>query len=107
MAIVGRNESLMTAKLVDDVTDSHSDKTREGWGLGAAVTVTGFLGGMEGCAVIGQTMINVKVSQAQTRISTFAASIRLVGMRSAGVSTDTTEPDVLTPLRPFRRLPER
>lgn len=53
MAIVGRNESLMTAKLVDDFSDSHSDKTREGWGLGVADSVTGFLGGMEGCAMIG------------------------------------------------------
>jgi SulP family sulfate permease len=75
MAIVGLIESLMTAKLVDDVTDTHSDKTREGWGQGVANIVTGFFGGMGGCAMIGQTMINVKASQARTRISTFAAGI--------------------------------
>lgn len=75
MAIVGLIESLMTAKLVDDVTDTHSDKTREGWGQGVANLVTGIFGGMGGCAMIGQTMINVKASQARTRISTFAAGI--------------------------------
>jgi SulP family sulfate permease len=75
MAIVGLIESLMTAKLVDDVTDTHSDKTREGWGQGVANIVTGIFGGMGGCAMIGQTMINVKASQARTRISTFSAGI--------------------------------
>ena len=78
MAVVGLLESLMTAKLVDDVTDSHSDKTREAWGQGAANLVTGFFGGMGGCAMIGQTMINVKVSGARTRISTFLAGVFLL-----------------------------
>ena len=73
MALVGLLESLMTAKLVDDITDTHSDKTREGWGQGIANLVTGLFGGMGGCAMIGQTMINVKVSGARTRISTFLA----------------------------------
>ncbi|NYE72929.1 SulP family sulfate permease [Microlunatus parietis] len=73
MAVVGLLESLMTAKLVDDITDSHSDKTREGWGQGVANLVTGLFGGMGGCAMIGQTMINVKASGARTRISTFLA----------------------------------
>ncbi|WP_194813616.1 SulP family inorganic anion transporter [Nocardia sp. XZ_19_385] len=78
MALVGLLESLMTAKLVDDITDSRSDKTREGWGQGIANIVTGFFGGMGGCAMIGQTMINVKVSGARTRISTFLAGVFLL-----------------------------
>ncbi len=78
MALVGLLESLMTAKLVDDVTDTHSNKTREGWGQGVANIVTGFFGGMGGCAMIGQTMINVKVSGARTRISTFLAGVFLL-----------------------------
>src|SRR5690625_981509 len=73
MALVGLMESLMTAKLVDDVTDTHSNKTREAWGQGAANIITGFFGGMGGCAMIGQTMVNVKVSRARTRLSTFLA----------------------------------
>ncbi|WP_404392738.1 SulP family inorganic anion transporter [Humibacillus xanthopallidus] len=78
MALVGLMESLMTAKLVDDVTDTHSSKTREAWGQGAANIITGFFGGMGGCAMIGQTMINVKASQARTRISTFLAGVFLL-----------------------------
>jgi SulP family sulfate permease len=73
MALVGLLESLMTAKLVDDITDTHSPKTREAWGQGAANIITGFFGGMGGCAMIGQTMINVKASGARTRLSTFLA----------------------------------
>ncbi|MBD0424384.1 SulP family inorganic anion transporter [Streptomyces sp. TRM S81-3] len=73
MALVGLMESLMTAKLVDDITDTHSNKTRESIGQGIANIVTGFFGGMGGCAMIGQTMINVKVSGARTRLSTFLA----------------------------------
>jgi len=78
MALVGLLESLMTAKLVDDVTDTHSDKTRETWGQGVANIVTGLFGGMGGCAMIGQTMINVKASGARTRISTFLAGVFLL-----------------------------
>ncbi|MDZ7917273.1 MAG: SulP family inorganic anion transporter [Rhodococcus sp. (in: high G+C Gram-positive bacteria)] len=78
MAIVGLLESLLTAKLVDDVTDTHSNKTRESWGQGAANVITGFFGGMGGCAMVGQTMINVKASGARTRISTFMAGIFLL-----------------------------
>ena len=78
VALVGLLESLMTAKLVDDITDTHSDKTREGWGQGVANVVTGFFGGMGGCAMIGQTMINVKSSGARTRISTFLAGLFLL-----------------------------
>ena len=78
MALVGLLESLLTAKLVDDITDTHSDKTREAWGQGGANIITGFFGGMGGCAMIGQTMINVKVSGARTRISTFSAGVLLL-----------------------------
>ena len=68
----------MTAKLVDDITDTHSNKTRESWGQGIANIVTGFFGGMGGCAMIGQTMINVKASGARTRLSTFLAGAFLL-----------------------------
>ncbi|BAL88230.1 putative sulfate transporter [Actinoplanes missouriensis 431] len=78
VALVGLMESLMTAKLVDDITDTHSDKTRESWGQGVANIVTGFFGGMGGCAMIGQTMINVKASGARTRLSTFLAGVFLL-----------------------------
>ncbi len=78
MALVGLLESLLTAKLVDDVTDTRSAKTREAWGQGASNIITGFFGGMGGCAMIGQTMINVKVSGARTRISTFLAGVFLL-----------------------------
>jgi SulP family sulfate permease len=77
-ACVGLLESLMTAKLVDDVTDTRSSKTREAWGQGVANVVTGCFGGMGGCAMIGQTMINVKASGARTRISTFLAGVFLL-----------------------------
>ncbi|WP_243730605.1 SulP family inorganic anion transporter [Nesterenkonia salmonea] len=78
MALVGILESLLTAKLVDDITDTHSNKTRETWGQGASNIITGFFGGMGGCAMIGQTMINVKASGARTRLSTFLAGIFLL-----------------------------
>ncbi|GAB3548444.1 SulP family inorganic anion transporter [Arthrobacter tumbae] len=78
LALVGLLESLMTAKLVDDITDTRSNKTRESWGQGGANIITGFFGGMGGCAMIGQTMINVKASGARTRISTFLAGVFLL-----------------------------
>jgi sulfate permease, SulP family len=78
MALVGLLESLMTAKLVDDITDTRSNKTRVSWGQGIANIVTGFLGGLGGCAVIGQTMINVKGSGARSRLSTFLAGAFLL-----------------------------
>ncbi len=78
MAFVGLLESMMTAKLVDDITDTRSHKTREAWGQGVANIVTGFFGGMGGCAMIGQTMINVKASGGRTRISTFLAGTFLL-----------------------------
>ncbi|MGA6161539.1 SulP family inorganic anion transporter [Amycolatopsis magusensis] len=77
-ALVGLMESLMTAKLVDDITDTRSGKTRESIGQGVANIVTGFFGGMGGCAMIGQTMINVKTAGARTRLSTFLAGAFLM-----------------------------
>jgi SulP family sulfate permease len=86
LAAVGLLESLMTAKLVDDITETPSDKLREARGQGIANVVTGMFGGMAGCAMIGQTMINVRVSRARTRISTFSAGafllILVVGLGS-------------------------
>ncbi|TDB93493.1 SulP family inorganic anion transporter [Actinomadura sp. 7K534] len=76
-ALVGLMESLLTAKLVDDITDTRSGKTRESIGQGIANVVTGLFGGMGGCAMIGQTMINVK-NGARTRISTFLAGVFLM-----------------------------
>ncbi|PJE97889.1 sodium-independent anion transporter [Streptomyces carminius] len=78
LALVGLMESLMTAKLVDDITDTHSGKTRESIGQGIANVVTGLFGGMGGCAMIGQTMINVKTAGARTRLSTFLAGVFLL-----------------------------
>ncbi len=77
IALVGLLESLLTAKLVDDITDTRSNKTRESWGQGVANIVTGLFGGMGGCAMIGQTMINVR-SGARTRLSTFLAGAFLL-----------------------------
>ena len=78
MALVGLLESLMTAKLVDEVTDTGSRKTREALGQGVANICSGFMGGMGGCAMIGQTMINVKASGARTRVSTFLSGVFLL-----------------------------
>ncbi len=77
IALVGLIESLMTAKLVDDLTDTPSNKTRESWGQGVANVVTGLFGGMGGCAMVGQTMINVR-SGARTRLSTFLSGFFLL-----------------------------
>ncbi|MFA4912291.1 MAG: SulP family inorganic anion transporter [Burkholderiaceae bacterium] len=72
MAAVGLLESMMTAQIVDDMTDTPSNKRRECHGQGLANFVTGFFGGMGGCAMIGQSVINVK-SGGSTRLSTFVA----------------------------------
>ncbi len=77
LSIVGIMESLLTAKIVDDMTDSKSDKSREVTGQGIANVVTGFFGGMAGCAMIGQSVINVK-SGGRTRLSTFIAGAFLL-----------------------------
>lgn len=77
LAIVGLLESLLTASIVDDMTDTESDKNRESRGQGIANIVTGFFGGMAGCAMIGQSVINVK-SGGRGRLSTFIAGIFLM-----------------------------
>jgi len=79
LATVGLLESLMTASIVDDLTDSPSDKNRECVGQGVANIATGFLGGMAGCAMIGQSVINVK-SGGRGRLSTLAAGVFLLLM---------------------------
>ena len=78
MAVVGLLESLLTAGLVDEITDTRSNKKREAWGQGIANILSACFGGMGGCAVIGQTMMNVKVSGARTRLSTFLAGVFLI-----------------------------
>lgn len=77
MAAVGLLESMMTAQIVDDMTDTPSDKRRECKGQGIANFITGFFGGMGGCAMIGQSVINVK-SGGRTRLSTFVAGAFLL-----------------------------
>ncbi len=77
LAVVGLLESLMTASIVDDLTDTTSDKNRESSGQGIANIATGFLGGMAGCAMIGQSVINVK-SGGRGRLSTFVAGVFLL-----------------------------
>lgn len=77
IAVVGLLESLMTAAIVDDFTDTPSDKNRECRGQGLSNIVAGFLGGMPGCAMIGQTVINVK-SGGRGRLSTFVAGAFLL-----------------------------
>ncbi|CAN0655027.1 putative sulfate transporter YbaR [Nitratireductor aquimarinus] len=79
VAAVGLLESLMTASLVDELTDTPSDKNQECIGQGLANTATGFIGGMAGCAMIGQSMINVK-SGGRGRLSCFAAGVLLLFM---------------------------
>ena len=77
LAVVGLLESMMTATIVDDLTDSKSNKNRECVGQGMANVATGFLGGMAGCAMIGQTVINVK-SGGRGRLSTLVAGVFLL-----------------------------
>ncbi len=77
VAIVGLLESLMTAQIVDDMTDTTSDRNQECIGQGIANTATGFIGGMAGCAMIGQSVINVK-SGGRGRLSTFVAGALLL-----------------------------
>lgn len=79
LAVVGLLESLMTATIVDDLTDTKSDKNRECSGQGMANIASGFMGGMAGCAMIGQSVINVK-SGGRTRLSTLLAGIFLLIM---------------------------
>lgn len=78
VAFVGLMESLLTAKLVDDITDTPSSKRRECWGLGVANIFAGFYGGIAGCAMIGQTVVNVELGKARSRFSTIAAALVLL-----------------------------
>jgi SulP family sulfate permease len=79
LAVVGLLESMMTATIVDELTDTTSDKNRECKGQGVANIFTGFIGGMAGCGMIGQTVINVK-SGGRGRLSTFIAGFFLLIM---------------------------
>ena len=77
LSIVGLLETLLTSSIIDDMTETASDKNREARGQGIANTITGFLGGMAGCAMIGQSVINVK-SGGRGRLSTFIAGAFLM-----------------------------
>jgi SulP family sulfate permease len=77
LAIVGMTESLLTATIVDEMTETGSDKNREVRGQGIANMVNGFFGGMAGCAMIGQTVINIK-SGGRTRLSTLVSGLFLL-----------------------------
>lgn len=79
LAVVGLLESLLTAQIVDDLTDTPSDKNREATGQGIANIASGLLGGMAGCAMIGQSVINVK-SGGRGRLSSLAAGVFLLLM---------------------------
>ena len=79
LAIVGLLESMMTATIVDDLTDTTSDRNRECKGQGIANIGSGLIGGMAGCAMIGQSIINVK-SGGRTRLSTLTAGVFLLIM---------------------------
>ncbi|XWN31673.1 MAG: SulP family inorganic anion transporter [Devosia sp.] len=79
VAVVGLLESLMTANIVDDLTDTTSNRNQECVGQGAANILTGFIGGMPGCAMIGQSIINIK-SGGRGRLSCFAAGVFLLIM---------------------------
>ncbi|ARD59930.1 transporter [Kosakonia radicincitans DSM 16656] len=78
IAFVGLMESLLTAKLVDDLTHTPSHKGRESAGLGIANILAGFYGGIAGCAMIGQTIVNVEMGKGRTRVSTLAAALVLL-----------------------------
>ncbi|WP_375169613.1 SulP family inorganic anion transporter [Marinobacter sp.] len=79
LAVVGLLESMMTATIVDDLTDTESDRNRECKGQGIANIGSGLIGGMAGCAMIGQSIINVK-SGGRTRLSTLTAGVFLLIM---------------------------
>lgn len=77
LAVVGLLESLMTAQIVEDMTETPSQKNRECAGQGLANTVTGFFGGMAGCAMIGQSVINI-TSGGRGRLSCLVAGVVLL-----------------------------
>ncbi|HBY1513569.1 SulP family inorganic anion transporter [Klebsiella aerogenes] len=78
IAFVGLMESLLTAKLVDDLTHTPSNKSRESAGLGLANILAGCYGGIAGCAMIGQTIVNVEMGKARSRLSTIVAGLVLL-----------------------------
>ena len=78
IAFVGLMESLLTAKLVDELTATPSSKRRESMGLGVANIMAGFFGGIAGCAMIGQTIVNVEMGKGRSRVSTLAAGLVLL-----------------------------
>ncbi|WP_395064404.1 SulP family inorganic anion transporter [Paraburkholderia silvatlantica] len=78
IAFVGLLETLLTAKLVDEMTETRSNKTRESWALGLGNLCAGAFGGIAGCAMIGQTVVNVGIGGARTRVSTLAAACTLL-----------------------------
>ena len=78
IAFVGLMESLLTARLVDDLTVTPSNKNRESAGLGIANILAGFYGGIAGCAMIGQTIVNVEMGKGRSRLSTLAAGLVLL-----------------------------
>ena len=80
VAFVGLLESLLTAKLVDEITDTRSHKGQESWSLGVANIAAGFYGGIAGCAMIGQTVVNVKIGGGRSRVSTFVAGLVLLAL---------------------------
>ncbi|MDJ0734530.1 MAG: SulP family inorganic anion transporter [Nostocaceae cyanobacterium] len=77
LSVVGLLESFLTANVIDDLTDTPSDKNKEAQGQGIANIVTGFFGGMAGCAMIGQSVINVQ-SGGRTRLSTLSSGLLLL-----------------------------
>ena len=77
LSVVGLIESFLTANVIDELTDTSSNKDQEAQGQGIANIVTGFFGGMAGCAMIGQSVINVK-SGGRTRLSTLSSGIFLL-----------------------------
>ncbi len=85
-------ESLLTAKLVDDLTHTPSNKSRESAGLGIANILAGCYGGIAGCAMIGQTIVNVEMGRARSRLSTVIAGTVLLLLVTA-LSRDGEDPD--------------
>ena len=92
VAFVGLLETLLTAKLVDDLTDTRSHKGRESWALGVANIAAGFYGGIGGCAMIAQTVVNVKIGGGRTRHLD-----RGCGDRAAGAGHRAERPDGADP----------
>lgn len=83
IAFVGLLESLLTARLVDDLTHTPSSKSRESAGLGIANILAGFYGGIAGCAMIGQTIVNVEMGKGRSRVSTIVAGLVLLLLATA------------------------